>query len=291
MKIKSLIIGVFVGSMVLAFNFSSVTLAASATDHKNKAIYFVPHQDDEVLSMGASIASHAKAGREVHLVLVTDGSGSGAITKVNAKLKQEGRAPLTVAQFSKARNAEFEASAIKLGVKKQNLHYERLVDGKVTSQQAEKVIDKYIAAYKGASFKSMSWLDLHNDHYKLGYALNNRCVSGIVTDCRFYQSALYQKGSTHPNALSKPQNTVVSPKGGRYASATEIARAAAEYKVWNPAAGRYSVGYLSVASSFDHLLKNPSSYYHKNNANWRSVADRDAAKKWINTIQQASVAK
>ena len=43
----------------------------------NIIIYFAPHQDDELLSMGVDICNSIKKGKDVHVVLCTDGSSSG----------------------------------------------------------------------------------------------------------------------------------------------------------------------------------------------------------------------
>lgn len=280
-KIMKLLVILF-ASMVMAGAMILADGAGAQSANSNKVFYFVPHQDDETLTMGASIAAHVKAGKEVHVVLLTDGAASSAIQSVNARLKNEGRSSITTGQFSAARDVEFVAATQRLGVQQRNLHYERLKDGQTTSHIAEAVVDRYLAMYEGASFKSMSWLDLHKDHYLFGYALNNRCVKNPKIDCRFYQFAPYQK--TNPTALAV--NKVAIPKSGIYRDAVAIQAAAAEYRIWNPSQGRYSIGYLSVRSSFDYLIQNPTSLYHLNNVNWTSKKDQDEARRWIQTVQQ-----
>lgn len=37
-------------------------------------LYFSPHQDDEILSMGIAICNSVRNGQNVHVVLCTDGS-------------------------------------------------------------------------------------------------------------------------------------------------------------------------------------------------------------------------
>ena len=238
-------------------------------------VYFVPHQDDETISMSSDIAAHVAANRPVYVVLVTDGSASGARDTL---CSTKGYC-LTKAQFTAARNKEFVAALSQLGVIASHIFYENVVDGTLTSPQAESIIDKYIAKYPGASYKTMSWLDMHNDHYRLGYALNNRCVYQNL-DCRFLQSPLYQKGvsfATHP---------VVSPISGRYNYAAKTQAAVAEYRYWNPAIGRYAIGELSVKSQLDYTYNNHYSQYHMNNSNWNSTADRLSAASWIAANQK-----
>lgn len=239
------------------------------------AVYIVPHQDDETISMGADIVAHVAAGRPVKLVMVHDGTASAA----RAKICQSTGYCLTVAEFGAARDREFIAAAAKLGVPASNITFEKLPEAQSTSAQAEAVIDKYIALYPGASFKTMSWLDLHPDHARLGYAMNNRCVFGKITDCRFFQSPLYQHGSTIK------RNPVVTPKSGKYTNKPLVQAAANEYKYWNPAQGRYSVGYYSVKQQIDYVYNTHYSLWHMNNSNWWSTTDRNTAKSWIQTYQ------
>src|SRR5665647_3106621 len=66
------------------------------------AIFFVPHQDDETLTMGADIAAHYQAGREIIVVQVTDGAKSG----VRAEMCAQQGICLTIPRFVAARNAE-----------------------------------------------------------------------------------------------------------------------------------------------------------------------------------------
>ena len=267
--------------------FAGLTAPTASAATTNKVVYFVPHQDDETLTMGASIASHVKSGKEVHLVLTTDGSASGAFTEVNDRLRQEGRPTITKQQFSAARNREFVAAAKRLGVQERNIHYENIVDGKTSFTVAGNIIDKYVRMFPGAAFKSISWLDLHVDHYNLGYALNNRCVANPSIDCRFYQSARYQVGSTHPTAVANPSHQVPTPRYGRYTENVATQEAANEYKVWNPAQGRYAVGYTSTKVSFDWFLsRTRTSLWHMNDANWASSALRTQAENWLANVQK-----
>ena len=239
------------------------------------AVYIVPHQDDETISMGADIVAHVAAGRPVKLVMVHDGTASAA----RGAICQKTGHCLTVQEFGAARDREFIAAAAKLGVPASNITFERLPEAQSTSAQAEAVIDKYIALYPGASFKTMSWLDLHPDHARLGYAMNNRCVFGQITDCRFLQSPLYQHGSTIK------RNPVVTPKSGKYTNKPLVQAAANEYKYWNPQQGRYAVGYYSVRQQIDYVYNSHYSLYHMNNSNWWSTTDRNTAKSWIQTYQ------
>ena len=43
----------------------------------NRVLYFAPHQDDELLTMGLDICESVKKRMDVHVILCADGSKSG----------------------------------------------------------------------------------------------------------------------------------------------------------------------------------------------------------------------
>src|SRR5687767_8913584 len=78
-------------------------------------LFVVAHPDDETLAMGVSIAEHA--GENVHVLILTAGTGSSAINMINGTAYSawcgcthnpatEGYSPLTVEQFGQARQTE-----------------------------------------------------------------------------------------------------------------------------------------------------------------------------------------
>lgn len=264
-------------SIVLAMTlviFNTRPADAASGLASKPVVYFVPHQDDETISMGASVAAHVATGRPVYMVLITDGSGSGA----RKKLCDSKKVCLDKPQFSAARNREFVAAAAKLGVPSNQLYYENIVDGTLTLTQAGVIIDKYIAMFGpyGASYKTMSFLDALQDHARLGNVLNNRCVLRYPDmDCRFLQSPMYQIGST----LSTDQ--IKTPAFGWYYHKAGVQAAVNEYKYYNASLGRYGIGYLSVKNQLDYTYNNFRSLEHKNFSNYASTADRIAASQWM----------
>jgi LmbE family N-acetylglucosaminyl deacetylase len=90
------------------------------------AIFYSPHQDDEVLSMSVDILNHVAAGREVIVVLYTTGKGSFVQDVLNGNGTSaywgtlhnpylEGYEELTDDDFSVDRNREFQSSLGQLG--------------------------------------------------------------------------------------------------------------------------------------------------------------------------------
>lgn len=123
------------------------------------AIWFVPHQDDEVLSMGAAIKQHARAGRRCIVVLMTDGSNSGV----------KGRYP-SEEEFVAERDREFNRAVKQMGAEPV-IRADRAEDGFLTIAWALGVMQEYASQYPDASLKTMTPHDNHSDHANLGRAL------------------------------------------------------------------------------------------------------------------------
>lgn len=198
------------------------------------AIYFVPHQDDETLIMGASIEEHVAAGRIVHIVVVTDGGAS----RVRAVLAGEGYV-LTRAQFVAARNREIVAAARRLGVPWWRVHFEDVLDGTLTVATATRIATKWATLYPGASLKTTSAHDALSDHVNMAKGV----AATVSNDKRYLQYRHYW--STMP--VSGWFTTGYAP----------VRYAVNEYRVWNPSIGRYAIGWTSVSSDFQALLADP----------------------------------
>lgn len=236
---------------MLSLGVQSSPVSAAPPRAQSPIVFYVPHQDDETLSMGAVIREHVLNKREVHVVLVTDGSASGAKAKVEAKLGHT----ITVEEFVKARNNEFLAALEKLGVQKRRVYFEGLKDGALTYDQAGTVISKYQGLYPTAGHYTISWKDDHNDHAQLGLHLRDKCLAGSIynNDCQFMQFRRYwDKYPVSPYLTLQP-----------HGDAEKLANR--EYLVWAPELTRYSVGYFSVPHDLDTHYADPISRQHAHN--------------------------
>lgn len=227
------------------------------------AVFFVPHQDDETLSMGAAIAAHVAAGRDVRVVLLGDGTESG----VRPALCTQQSICLTEAAFGAARDREFLRATTALGVPESHIYFEHAKEGQLRYVVGP-IIDKYIARFgPRATYSTMSWLDAHPDHYALGYTLNNRAVRGIIATARFYHFQRYWA-------------FVPTPRSGFYAGAPAVETAAAAYSVWAPESGWYAIGSQSVPRDFARLHSDERSKWHLPSNAFASTADAIAAAAW-----------
>src|ERR1035437_6858819 len=104
------------------------------------AVFFIPHQDDETLTMAADIRAHFIAGRQVVIVQVTDGSASQA----RETMCTNKGVCLIVPEFVVARNAEQFAPIQHLAPAAPH-RYENRTDGGLTQAKATTTITKYMA--------------------------------------------------------------------------------------------------------------------------------------------------
>lgn len=229
----------------------------------NTVLYFVPHQDDELLSMGIDICTALAKGKNVQVILCTDGAKSG-IRKVlgnkgGCKWHQGKHVyDLSEEAFSKARDAEFTESCRALGVPQENIHFlpVRASDGTLDVGFTEAVIMHYLAYYGAKCTVCAIHFDngetQHRDHKALGQAVYNLWQRGLIYKVRFFCEPYCQNEHIHFIAKSAPQEC--RPK---------LAKAIWAYSYWNPAQGRYAVGYHSVAKDFDDFERNMQMYYFK----------------------------
>lgn len=232
-------------------------------------IYFVPHQDDEVLTMGNAIAADVARGNDVKVVFFTDGSASGARAKM---CKNDGYC-LSVSEFVSARNNEAIASLEVAGVPRENIFFEGYKDGHTTYGEAMQVIVKWHTKYPNASLNTMSWLDVHPDHYHLGKALRDHCNNMNYRACTFWQSSSYYGQMPLPGKVLINYNN-------------NVTNAASEYKYQDISAGRYGIGWnYSVKREFDYLVNTRSEGKAHGNTNKWSRSDEKKADAWMRKCQ------
>jgi LmbE family N-acetylglucosaminyl deacetylase len=223
---------------------------AEIPDEKPVAIFYSPHQDDEVLTMGHAITRYVQEGYEVHVVLLTDGSASASIHSVNKKMSENYLKPLSTQEFSYARNLEFVRSLTTLGVKRQNIHLSRLKDGHTVLSEVEEIVLKYKTRYPDAMHMAFSYHDDHIDHRNSGLALESLYENGIIQTPKFY---IQNREHSQLDGEYEP----FQPIYGQY-----VQEATTPYLDWNPLRRMYSIGAISVPYDFKLLEREPRSKYH-----------------------------
>lgn len=235
-------------------------------------IFYTPHQDDETLFMGQAIAHHALAGRDVHVVLASDGSTSRMRDALNGLEvngwwggshypAREFYSLLSQTDFGEARDRELVAACGQLGAQPGNVHLEVGTRGSsISVPEADALIRRYDDLYPDAGHYTMHWDDTDPTHSALGTALRQMALSepGKFNDCRWMvrTDQIASSGSV-PYAL--PSATAASIK--------QMARRAGWcYRSWAPQQGMFAIGYHSVGPSYfdevergdlNHVVKTP----------------------------------
>lgn len=232
------------GAIVLAAALILVFFFRSDILHKdlNEVIYYIPHQDDEVITFGVSIHDHVVKGRDVHVVLLTDGANSAVREKLD----------LTPEEFSDARNREFDLAVDILGVDPDNVEKIGYSDGALKVEEVEEVIREYEGRYPNASHKTFSYYDPHEDHANAGHALRNLMDEGVIEDGTFY----FGNNFTPLDVEIKKDNYDEDYRD-------VIVEASRAYKQEDFANGMYGIGWKSVPEYFITLEENPVSPYHE----------------------------
>ncbi|MEG1410464.1 MAG: PIG-L family deacetylase [Terrisporobacter sp.] len=228
-------------------------------------LFLVPHQDDEVLSMGNSIIEHVKRD-DTHVLLFTDGSDS----YVKKILEDNGKCSyhigihshdITKKEFTNARDIEFKESCKSLGLKEENIHIEenRLPDGQLTKAKAKDIITDYLEKYPGAKIKTTTPYGngyRHKDHKALGQAALELYNDGIIKDLRFYIEPYEYENFKEENQEIKTWNVLNTDE-------MKLHNAMNAYKVWKPYSDlRYAIGYHSAGKYFDFVEKDKKEYVH-----------------------------
>jgi len=236
------IIPVIVLIILLSIFVFNSTKQADTEDKGEQVIYYVPHQDDEVITFGVSIYHHLQQGDEVHVVLLTDGSSSGVRKQMD----------LTEEEFIAARNREFDHALGVLGVDEENIVKKGYKDGALTVEQVEAIITEYDNKYPEASHKTFSYYDPHPDHANAGKALKNLQDQGVLTDATYYFGNNFTP--TNVEIKQDPYDESYYPF---------IKEASRSYQVQDEANGMYGIGWKSVPDYFKELEANPVSRYHE----------------------------
>jgi LmbE family N-acetylglucosaminyl deacetylase len=240
------------------------------------ALFFVPHQDDEVLAMGASIRHHVLAKEtEPVVVLVTDGEASEARAEVNEKF----HVSLTLPAFSDARDREFVDCLTRLGVPAKDIYFANLQDGALTLAQAKATIRRYVDHLEPVECHTLSFMDAHPDHYALGRTLDEMTRGGQLPKVRahFWLSHRYLHDAPTPPLRTVKADDVVVTASTAY-EVVDVDRFTQTDASTGP---RYGIGYLSVDELFDDLRSHPVSYRHEDSSHFRTAADRKAANAWL----------
>ena len=220
-------------------------------------LVFSPHQDDETLSMGSFVAESVSNGCDVHEILCTDGSASwvrGELANGAGCDFHDGLHlfDLSIPEFVKARDTEFEAGCEAVGVSSANVNIDadRAADGKLTLSQARGLILKYIDMYPDAVVCAISPLvgpSQHVDHRALGQAALDLYREGYIKELRLF----VEPYNISEFVESNPDLRLFRSSALSQDCVAKLHAAVGSYSDWEPALGKYAIGYHSVGAYFD----------------------------------------
>ncbi len=221
--------------------------------------YFSPHQDDELLNLGAAMCRDIDAGYEVFCVLCTDGGASGARRMLGDGGSchwHEGRHdfPMDRAAFSAARDREFTESCRALGVKADHvlIPADRAPDGQLTAEHALALMKNAVKDFpaKQVAVKTLAevtWRHQNPDHTAVAKAaLRLRETGGCAVAEEYLETILFPA----------PEDTaILETVTPDEAQKKRLLTAAGSYCRWQPEQGHFAVGFHSVADEFIEFRK------------------------------------
>ena len=231
--------------------------SAGRADSVNEppAIFYAPHQDDETLGMGATIAELARSGKPVYVVLLTNGSNQNMLSYLQTR-----NASATMQDVEEARNNEFIAACKTLGATRIYISN----DGKgfdenkplaALTADFKSTMNYFTGLYPAASHKTISGnCDSYNAacekmpaHQAAATALHQLYDAGKISDATLYRVYFYYGYSgicDHPCSREKTVDPLDKSKRQQ---------AINEYKYVNEKEHRYGLGYWhSVNVLFDN---------------------------------------
>lgn len=215
-------------------------------------VFYVQHQDDEILFAGSSIITAIKTvGKDnVHVVLVSDGSGTGVF-------KTERYTSLEKQEKSQLRTNEFNSSLETLGINMKNVIYLNQPEDNVILDSLKETVLNFENKYKCITHITHSYkYDVHPQHLATGNLIYNLYKDNQIKEVKFFTLAKYM-GDINQDIVI--ENTVDNEE-----DRLKILNACHQYRVDNKDMVREGVGYKSVSSMFDILTSDEKakSYLH-----------------------------
>jgi len=249
------IFGILLLLFVLTECSSNVEIVESNEDDEKEystTIYYSPHADDEILSMGPGILHNLALNKEVIVVLLSEGMASTAFTLVNEKLEKDGHSKITKEEFGQARVTEFQNSVVELGVREDNLYVYGLTDANFTSNEVASIISSFEEKYPNSLHNVMSYDDPHNDHAATGKALRGLSEKQEIRHALYYIPIQEHKNMNYDGTYTVPQDNI-----------KVFNDALKAYGKWSPDEEAYSIGYMSVPEYFMYAQKSLEGRWHR----------------------------
>ena len=236
--------------LILCIN--PVSACSVIENEPDTTVFYAPHADDEVLSLGPSILRQLDKGNHVAVVLLSHGEASRSLEKINRRLTEENHAPITVEDFGHSRVREFREAVNEMEINDEDVHVYDFPDGELKKEDVMKTMLEMEELYSEASHHTLSYKDPHRDHAVSGLALKQLVEEGTITSALYYLPIQEFKNIEYDGTYSVPENLT-----------EEYSNSLNAYRIWNPEKGFYSIGYHSVKSYFEQAEKYNESRWHE----------------------------
>lgn len=250
-------------------------------DPTGRRLYVIePHQDDGDLFFAKMVAHSILVGREVHGVLMSNGTTSNVLGEINGDYAdnqwwkdkhepaREGYAPLTKQEFGLARTREWRNSWHQLGVPDERLHLgmdlatSDLLPDAISVSYATQVMRYFVegdiaAGRAVGGLYTMWWMDAHSDHAACGQALHAlKVADSTYSDARWM---------TKPEDADRAGAAVYGVPAELLDQVTHMQWKAAQcYGAWSPP-DSFAIGFHSVYTPYftstlaggpNHIVRN-----------------------------------
>ncbi|MGE3623454.1 MAG: PIG-L deacetylase family protein [Bdellovibrionales bacterium] len=157
------------------------------------SLVIAPHPDDESLGCGGVIARLRKAGRDIRILVVTDGSASGKSAVISAE------------QIVAERRAETESAVFALGVTRENLVFLNFRDQHSHEQPdaLDAALSDQLREYSPRQIFSPYAVDRHPDHRAIAASVDRLCHAGVIA-CPVYEYPIWYWSYTAIRELLNP---------------------------------------------------------------------------------------
>jgi LmbE family N-acetylglucosaminyl deacetylase len=139
-------------------------------------IVFAPHPDDETLACGGTIAMSVTQGKEVYVVVMTDGRNSHKATlSIDKNPTPRDLIPIR-------RNESKRATRI-LGVRRDHLIFLDFEDGDLEShhQEAKEIVQRLLNRLRPSTIFTPDRSDLHPDHSSTGAIVSDAVRASMLS--------------------------------------------------------------------------------------------------------------
>jgi LmbE family N-acetylglucosaminyl deacetylase len=220
-------------------------------------LYLVPHQDDELLTMGLGILRDLRQ-HDVHLLLLTDGGATGAVRALNRgglcpKCVNIHRRPVSRDAMMASRMMEFRDSARAMGVASSAVHLANplLPDGALAEDDVLTQLRPLVHRLGVRHLRCLDPMvgpDQVQDHRVTGRAALRLAEEGTVASLELFREPYVSSAEHYQTISPEPQER------------RRLLAALASYRRYSPRHGRYAVGLHSVWGVMRRYKRDMRSY-------------------------------